>query len=70
MGDVAAVGCFSPAVTNLRGLQQATTLGRLGGRCTSLRVLSDVAYVFDAALLHEVITVLGAALDPHMQVVE
>jgi len=48
---------FSPTVTSLRGLQQATTLAtvqqRLGVRRTSLGALSEAAYVFDAALLHE-----------------
>ncbi len=50
------VYCFSPTVTSLRGLQQATTLAkvqaRLGVRRTSLGALSKAASVFDAALLH------------------
>jgi hypothetical protein len=29
-----------------------------------MRVFSDATYVFDAALLHEVLIALGAALDP------
>jgi len=61
---------FSPTVTSLRGLQQATTLGkvqqRLGVRRTSLGALSEAAYVFDAALLHEVIGELGAHLRPQV----
>jgi Transposase DDE domain len=61
---------FSPTVTSLRGLQQATTLAkvqqRLGVRRTSLGALSEAATVFDAALLHEVIGELGAQLRPHV----
>jgi len=61
---------FSPTVTSLRGLQQATTLAkvqaRLGVRRTSLGALSEAAYVFDAALLHEVIAELGTQLRPHV----
>jgi len=64
------VDFFSPTVTSLRGLQQATTLAkvqeRLGVRRTSLGALSEAAYVFDAALLHAVIAELGAHLRPHM----
>ena len=55
---------FNPVVTSLRGLQQTTTLAnvqeRLGVRQTSLSALSEAAYIFDAALLHEVLTTLGA----------
>src|SRR5262247_4128708 len=51
---------FHPVVTSLRGLQQTTTLAtvqaRLGVRQTSLSARSEAAYVFDAALLHEVLT--------------
>jgi hypothetical protein len=65
---------FSPTLTSLRGLQQATTLAkvqqRLGGRRTSLGALSEAAYVFDAALLHEVIGALGAQLQPHVPLAE
>jgi hypothetical protein len=54
---------FSPIVTSLRSLQQATTLAevqrRFGLRPTSLGALSEAAQVFDAALLHEVIKTLG-----------
>jgi hypothetical protein len=61
-------------VTSLRGLQQTTTLAnvqeRLGLRQTSLRALSEAAYVFDAALLHAVLTTLGARLRPHLPLAE
>ena len=61
---------FNPVVTSLRGLQQTTTLAkvqeRLGVHQTSLRTLSEAAYVFDATLLHEVLTTLGAQLRPHL----
>jgi len=61
---------FSPTVTSLRGLQQATTLAnvqhRLGVRRTSLGALSEAAYVFDATLLHEIIGELGLRLHPHV----
>jgi Transposase DDE domain len=54
---------FSPIVTSLRGLQQATTLAkvqaRFGVRPTSLGALSEAAQVFDAALLQAVIGELG-----------
>ncbi len=65
---------FNPTVTSLRGLQQTTTLTkvqeRLGVRRTSLGALSEAAYVFDAALLHEVLTTLGAQLRPHMSLAD
>src|SRR5215470_8119676 len=65
---------FNPVVTSLRGLQQTTTLAnvqeRLGIRQTSLSALSEAAYVFDAALLHEVLTTLGARLHPHLPLAE
>jgi len=61
---------FNPVVTSLRGLQQTTTLAkvqeRLGVHSTSLSALSEAAYVFDAALLHAVLTTLGARLRPHL----
>src|SRR4030095_14295705 len=67
---LAVVVFFHPVVTSLRGLQQTTTLAnvqeRLGLRQTSLRALSEAAYVFDAALLHAVLTTLGARLRPHL----
>lgn len=54
---------FSPIVSSLRGLQQATTLAkvqhRFGVRPTSLGALSEAAQVFEAALLEEVIADLG-----------
>ncbi len=65
---------FSPTVSSLRGLQQATTLAkvqtRLGLHRTSLGALSEAAYVFDAALLHEVIGALGAQLRSHVPLAE
>ena len=65
---------FNPVVTRLRGLQQTTTLAkvqeRLGVHQTSLSTLSEAAYVFDATLLHEVLTTLGAQLRPHLPLAE
>ena len=65
---------FNPVVTSLRGLQQTTTLAtvqeRLGVRPTSLSALSEAAYVFDAALLHEVLRTLGARLRPQLPLAE
>jgi len=65
---------FNPVVTSLRGLQQTTTLAkvqeRLGVHQTSLSTLSEAAYVFDATLLHEVLTTLGAQLRPHLPLAE
>lgn len=65
---------FSPIVTSLRGLQQASTLKkvqqRLGVRRTSLGSLSEAAQVFDATLLHDVIAELGARLAPGVPVAE
>jgi Transposase DDE domain len=65
---------FNPVVTSWRGLQQTTMLTqvqeRLGVRRTSLGALSEAAYVFDAALLHEVLTPLGAQLHPHLPLAE
>ena len=61
---------FNPTVTSLRGLQQTTTLTkvqeRLGVRLGCLWMLLRAAYVFDAALLYEILTTLGAPLRPHM----
>jgi hypothetical protein len=61
---------FNPTVTSLRGLQQMTTFAhvqaRFGIRRTSLGALSEAASVFDAALLHAVLTALGAQLRPHL----
>ena len=65
---------FSPIVTSLRGLPQASTLAkvqqRLGVRQTSLGSLSEAAQVFDASLLHEVIAALGTRLRPHVPLAE
>src|SRR5947209_4263811 len=65
---------FTPVVTSLRGLQQTTMLTqgqeRLRVRRTSLRALSEAAYVFDAALLREILTTLGAHLLPHLPLAE
>ena len=61
---------FNPTVTSLRGLQQTTTLAqvqaRFGIRRTALGALSAAASVFDAALLHAVLTALGAQLQPSL----
>jgi hypothetical protein len=65
---------FNPVVTSLRGLQQTTMLTkvqeRLGVRRTSLSALGEAAYVFDAALLHEVLRTLGTHLRPHLPLAE
>ena len=65
---------FHPVVTSLRGLPQTTTLAkvqeRLGVRRTSLRTLREAASVFDAALLHEVLIMLGAHLRPSLPLAE
>jgi len=65
---------FNPTVTSLRGLQQTTTLTkgqeRLGVRRTSVGTLSEAAYVFDAGLVHEVLTTLGAQLRPPMSLAD
>ena len=65
---------FHPVVTSLRGLQQTTPLAkvqeRLGVHPTSLRALSEAAYVFDATLLHEVLITLGAHLRPQLPLAE
>jgi hypothetical protein len=61
---------FSPTLTSLRGLQQATTLkkvqDRLGVRPTALGSLSAAAHLFDAALLAEVVTELAAEVGPQL----
>jgi hypothetical protein len=61
---------FNPTVTSWRGLQQMTALAqvqaRRGLRRTALGALSEAAAVCDAALLHEVLTALGAQLRPHL----
>ena len=64
----------NPVVTSLRGLQQTTTLTkvqeRLGVRQTSLSARGEAAYVFDAALLPEILRRLGAPLRPHLPLAE
>src|SRR5437667_3150274 len=61
---------FNPTVTSLRGLQQLTTFAHVqaqfGLRRTSLGALSEAASVFDAALLHAVLTALSGQLQPHL----
>jgi len=59
---------FNPIVTSLRGIQQASELGKvqkkLGCPRTSLGSLSEAASVFDAERLKEIIAELGAELKP------
>jgi len=59
---------FSPILTSLRGLQQATALEavrrRLGVRPTSLGSLSEAARVFDAALLQGIVAELADRARP------
>jgi len=59
---------FSPVLTSLRGVQQATTLQkvqqRLGVRRTALGSLSEAAAVFDPALLRPIIADLAARAVP------
>ena len=59
---------FSPVLTSLRGIQQASTLDKVGRllACspTSLGALSEAARVFDAACLQEVITELASRIPP------
>ncbi len=61
---------FNPTVTSLRGLQQmppfAHVQARFGIRRTSLGALSAAASVFDAAVLHAVLTARSAQLQPHL----
>jgi DDE family transposase len=65
---------FNPVVTSWRGLPQTTTLAkgqeRLGVHPTSLRGLSEAASVFDATLLHEGLSTLGAHLRPPLPLAE
>jgi hypothetical protein len=62
---------FSPTLTSLRGLQQATTLQkvqkRLGVRATSLGSLAEAATVFDPQLLRPIIAQLAARAVPVVQ---
>jgi hypothetical protein len=64
------VSFFTPTVTSLRGLPQLTTFAHMPARCgirrPSLGALSAAASVFDAALVHDVLTTLGAQLQPHL----
>ncbi len=59
---------FSPTITSLRGLQQATTLEavqrRLGVRPTSLGSFSEAARLFDAEALHRILQELAARAAP------
>jgi hypothetical protein len=59
---------FNPILTSLRGLQQASTLDKVGQELgvprTSLGALSEAARVFDAAALQEIITELASRI-PH-----
>jgi len=60
---------FNPALTSLRGLQQATALDKVqqataGGR-VSLGALSEAAHVFDPALLRDVLRELATDSGPH-----
>src|SRR5262245_49202422 len=59
---------FSPVLTSLRGLQQATALDKvqklLGVRRTSLGSLSEASRVFDPALLHGIAAELAARVGP------
>jgi hypothetical protein len=59
---------FNPIVTSLRGIQQASGLGKvqkkLGCPRAALGSLSEAATVFDAARLKEIVAELGAELQP------
>jgi Transposase DDE domain len=59
---------FSPTITSLRALQQASTLEavqrRLGIRATSLGSFSEAARLFDAQALHQVLRELAAKAVP------
>jgi len=59
---------FSPTITSLRGLQQATTLEavqrRLGIRATSLGSFSEAARLFDAEALHQILRELAGKAAP------
>src|SRR3954466_6790924 len=59
---------FSPTITSLRALQQASTLGavqrRLGIRATSLGSFSEAARLFDAKALHHVLPELAGKAAP------
>jgi hypothetical protein len=59
---------FSPTITSLRSLQQASTLEavqrRLGIRATSLGSFSEAARLFDARALHRILQELAARAAP------
>jgi Transposase DDE domain len=59
---------FSPTITSLRGLQQATSLEavqrRLGIRATSLGSFSEAARLFDAEALHQILQELAGKAAP------
>ena len=59
---------FSPTITSLRALQQASTLEavqrRLGIRATSLGSFSEAARLFDAEALHQILQELAAKAAP------
>lgn len=59
---------FSPTITSLRALQQASTLEavqrRLGIRATSLGSFSEAARLFDARALHEILRELAGKAVP------
>ena len=59
---------FTPVLTSLRGIQQASQLKkvqrRLGCARASLGALSEAASVFDPALLEEIIAELGERIEP------
>ncbi len=59
---------FSPTITSLRALQQASTLDavqrRLGIRATSLGSFSEAARLFDAKALHQILQELAGKAAP------
>lgn len=59
---------FSPTITSLRALQQASTLEavqrRLGIRATSLGSFSEAARLFDAQALHQILRELAGKAAP------
>jgi hypothetical protein len=59
---------FSPTITSLRALQQASTLQavqrRLGIRTTSLGSFSEAARLFDATALHQILQELAGKAAP------
>jgi len=59
---------FSPTITSLRALQQATTLEavqrRLGIRATSLGSFSEAARLFDSKALHQILQELASKASP------